>query len=36
MNARRGFPPYSRCQCLSASKPVPVSRNRVLAAMSEF
>ena len=36
MNASRGFPPYSLCQCLAASKPVPVSRNRVLAAMSEF
>ncbi len=31
MNASRGFPPYSPCQCVSASKPVPVSRNRVLA-----
>jgi len=31
MNASRGFPPYSPCQCVSASKPVPASRNRVLA-----
>ena len=31
MNASRGFPPYSPCQCVSASKPVPASRNRMLA-----
>ena len=31
MNASRGLPPNSRCQCVSVRNPVPVSCNRVLA-----